>query len=60
MFYKVYQRIQKVGICLSHQSTVNLVEGLGDHFDRKVKEWQKIAESKLEPSQVLMKLGELS
>ena len=26
-----------MGICLSHHSTVNLVEGLGDHSDRKSK-----------------------
>ena len=44
---------------LIYHSTVNLVEGLGDHFDWKVKEWQRVAESKLGTLQVLIKSGRL-
>lgn len=50
----MYERLQKVGLCLSHRSTVTLVEHLGKHFDWKVKEWQRVAEDKLGTSQVLM------
>ncbi len=55
----MYQRLQKVGLCLSHCCTVKVVEHLGDHFDWKVKEWQGVAEGKLSTSQVIINNSKL-
>ena len=35
----MYERLQKLNICLSHQMTVKLVNTLGNNFDKKVLQW---------------------
>ena len=37
---QVYERLQKLNICLSHQMTVKLVNILGHDFDEKVLWWK--------------------
>ena len=39
-FIKVYSRLQKACLCLSHKSTVNLVDKLGADFDVVVLNWK--------------------
>ncbi len=49
---QVYQRLQKIGLCMSHFSTIKLVDSLGEDFDMAVKEWKLIAENKMITKQV--------
>ena len=37
---------------MSHASTIDLVESLGEDFDMTVKEWKQVAESKMTIKQV--------
>ena len=37
---QVFQRLQKLNICMSHQSTITLVKQLGSNHDAKVVEWR--------------------
>ena len=39
-FLKVYSRLQKACLCLSHKSTVSLVDKLGANFDVVVINWK--------------------
>ena len=36
-----------MGICMSHSTTIKLVDKLGKGFDMKVKEWQENAARQL-------------
>jgi hypothetical protein len=45
----VFTRLQKVGLCLSHGSTIKLVDALGKGFDQTVIEWKADAESSMDP-----------
>ncbi len=47
MYTQVYQRLQKVGLSLSHTATIDLVDRLGDNFDAAVLDWKRIAEEKM-------------
>ena len=40
----MYQRLQKVGVCMSYVSTINLVDSLGEDFDSVLKEWKKMSD----------------
>ena len=40
----MYERLQKLGLCLSHSRTIKLVDALGDNYDSKVKDWKAAAE----------------
>ena len=33
-------RLQKLGLCLAHTGTIQLLEKLGSNFDHKVVEWR--------------------
>ena len=42
----MYDRLQRVGLCLSHRSIIRLVDKFGEDFDTKVVQWKtKIEES---------------
>ena len=41
---QVYQRLQKIGLGLSHQQTIRIVDNLGEDFDKKVLKWKENAE----------------
>ena len=47
-YNKVYDRLQKVGLCLSHGKTVKLVDRLGLGFDEKVMEWKTEIEATMD------------
>jgi len=36
----VYNRFQKLFLCLSHKQTISVIEELGKKFDEPVKEWR--------------------
>ena len=36
----MHDRLQKLGVCMSHKSTVRLITSVGKDHDRKVIEWQ--------------------
>ncbi|XP_065892721.1 uncharacterized protein [Dysidea avara] len=38
---QVFQRLQRLNLCLSHQVTVTLVKSLGEDFDNQVLKWRK-------------------
>lgn len=40
----MYQRLQKLGLCLSHSRTIKLIDLLGDQYDSVVKQWKTTAE----------------
>ena len=44
----MYDRLQKVGLCLSHGKTVKLVDRLGLGFDEKVMEWKTEIEATMD------------
>ena len=41
----MFSRLQKVGLCLSHGSTIKLVDELGKGFDQDVLMWKADAQS---------------
>ena len=40
IYSKVYSRLQKACLCLSHKSTVTLVDKLGANYDDAVVNWK--------------------
>ena len=48
----MFERLQKVGICLSHSNTIKFVDVLGEDFDHVVKQWRRDAETNISLSQV--------
>ena len=46
----MYDRLQKVGLCLSHRSTIRLVDKFGEGFDRKVLQWKTEIEETMDAS----------
>lgn len=45
---QVFTRLQKVGLCLSHGSTIKLVDELGKGFNQRVLEWKADVESSID------------
>ena len=43
----MFDRLQKVGICLLHSNTIKLVGFLGDDFDEPVKKWKEHVEQQI-------------
>lgn len=41
---QVYQRLQKLGLCLAHSRTIKLIDTLGENFDSLVQRWKTAAE----------------
>ncbi len=41
---QVYQRLQKLHVCMSHTGTIRLMDKVGEGFDRKVYAWKKEVE----------------
>ena len=51
---QVYDRLQKVGLCLSHGRTIKnlIVDRLGEGFDEKVLQWKSVVESSMDHNAV--------
>ena len=49
---QVYDRLQKVGLCLSHGRTIKLVDRLGEGFDEQVLHWKSQIESTMDPKEI--------
>ena len=45
---QVYDRLQKVGICLSHRATIKLVDKFSLGFDEKVLKWKEEIEENMD------------
>ena len=45
---QVYDRLQKVGLCLSHGRTIKIVDRLGEGFNEKVLQWKSVVESSMD------------
>lgn len=45
----MYDRLQKVGLCLSHRSTIRL-DNFGEGFDQKVVQWKTEIEETMDAS----------
>ncbi len=43
----MYQRLNNLGICVSHNTTLRLLDKLGENFDAEVMEWKKKLEDTL-------------
>ena len=41
ILFQLYVRLQKVGVCMSHKSTIRYIDRLGLRFDDPVNEWQR-------------------
>ena len=39
-YTKVFDRLQKLGLSVSHKATILLISEVGKNHDQKVKEWQ--------------------
>ena len=48
----MYDRLQKVGLCLSHGGTIKLVDRLGQGYDEKVLQWKALIESTMDSNAV--------
>ncbi|XP_019862645.1 PREDICTED: uncharacterized protein LOC109591334 [Amphimedon queenslandica] len=44
---QLYTRLQKAGLCVSHRSTIRLVDKMGENFDQDVKEWSNFLKVQL-------------
>ena len=40
-FPQLYTRLSKVGICVSHKTTIRVIDEIGTGFDSHVKNWCK-------------------
>lgn len=45
---QVFTRLQRLGICLSHKATLNIVDRMGEHHDEKVLQWVQDLESAIQ------------
>lgn len=52
VYVQVYDRLQKVGLCLSHGRTIKLVDRLGEGFDERVLHWKSLIESTMDPHEI--------
>ena len=44
ILFQVYQRLQKLQLCLSHKQTLKVIDKMGEGFDAKVWKWKKEVE----------------
>lgn len=49
---QVYDRLQKLYLCLSHSKTIQLVDQLGEDYDEVARQWKQIADEKLKEFKV--------
>ena len=49
-FYQVFNRLQKLGLCLSPFATLKLLDSLGEGHDEKICEWQASLVGRIEAS----------
>lgn len=45
---QVFQRLQKLNLCMSHQVTSTLITSIGSEYDKEVHQWKDAALSELE------------
>lgn len=45
---QVYDRLQKLCLCLSHSKTIQLIDQLGEDYDEVVRQWKQTADEKFE------------
>ena len=48
----MYQRLQKLGLCLSHYQTLKVIDDMGEDFDAKVMMWKGHIEEEMETNKV--------
>lgn len=46
----MFERLQKLHLCMSHSSTIKLFDYIGKDFDSEVLMWKKAIESEVMPS----------
>lgn len=39
MFTQLYSRLSKVGVCVSHKTTIRIVDNITKNFNSRVKDW---------------------
>lgn len=44
---QAYQRLQKLHVCMSHDSTIKLMDNVGEGYDQKVVTWKKETEDSI-------------
>ena len=50
---KVFERLQKLQLCMSHSSTIRLFDAIGKDFDSEVLQWKEVIETELMQSHPL-------
>ncbi|XP_019854606.1 PREDICTED: uncharacterized protein LOC109583625 [Amphimedon queenslandica] len=50
---QLFQRLHKIGICVSHKSTIRLIDEMSEDFDGPVKEWRSKVSDYLWPESVV-------
>ena len=53
--FQTYVHLQKMLLCLSHKSTLNCIDKLGEKYDAKVISWREKLEQELGAEQVSTK-----
>lgn len=46
----MFERLQKLQLCMSHSSTIRLFDAIGEDFDSEVLEWKEVIETEVMPS----------
>ena len=49
----MYTRLQRLGLCLSHQGTLNTVDEMGKDHDSELIEWVEELKSTIDTEQVM-------
>ena len=47
--FQVFERLQKLGVCMAHSTTIKLLDSIGEDFDSKVLDWKSAVETELMP-----------
>ena len=47
MCIQIFDCLQKLGLCLSHRGTINVVDKLGIGFDKRVLQWKEEIEASM-------------
>ena len=53
IFIQVFERLQKLNVCVCHRTTVRLVNLLGSDYDAKVYQWRELLIDDLEDDTVV-------
>lgn len=44
---QIFKRLQKLGLCVSHWKTIQIIDFLGEGFDEEVLKWKANAEENM-------------